>query len=152
MGFTPSAADPSLLIADGKSGKIFILVYVDDMLIAANSMADIDKVKEGLNEKFEAHDLGEARFFLGMAVDRDRNRRQIKLSQKQLTAQLLDTYNMADCKGRTLPLSVAPQLTEAEGELLDQATLSYTHMVVCCTCQFAPGLTLHKPWEFSPST
>ena len=26
MGFTPSAADPSLLIADGKSGKVFILV------------------------------------------------------------------------------------------------------------------------------
>ena len=99
------------------------------MLIAAHTMADIDKVKAGLNENFEAHDLGEARFFLGMAVDRDRSRRQIKLSQKRLTAQLLGTYNMADCKGRTLSLSMATQLTKAEGEPLDQATHSYTHMV-----------------------
>ena len=125
MGFIPSAADPSLLIADGKSGKVFILVYVDEMFIAAHSMADIDKVKAGLNEKFEAHDLGKARFFLGMAVDPDRSHRQIKTSQKRVTAQLLDTYNMADCKGRTLPLSVTTQLTKAEGEPLDQNTQLY---------------------------
>ncbi len=159
MGFTPSAADPSLLIADGKSGKVFILVYVDDMLIAAHSMADIDKVKAGLNEKFEAHDLGEARFFLGMAVDRDRSRRQIKLSQKRLTAQLLDTYNMADCKGRTLPLSVATQLTKAEGEPLDQATHSYTHMVgsllylsVCTRPDIAQAVGVLSKYMAAPTT
>ena len=59
-----------------------------------------------------------------MAVDRDRSHRYIKLSQKRRTAQLLATYNMADCKGRTFPPTVATQLNRAEGELLDEATHS----------------------------
>ena len=104
------------------------------MVIAAHSISDIDKVKAGVNEKFEAHDFGKARFFLGMAVDQNRSRWQIRLGQKRLTAhcrQLLDTYIMADCKGRSLPLSVATQLTKAEREPLGhswQATYNYTYL------------------------
>ena len=134
-------------------------MYVDDMLIAAHSMADIDRVKAGLNGKFEAHDLGEARFFLGMAMDRDRSRRQIKLSQKRLTVQLLDMYNMADCKGRTLPLSLATQLTKAEGKPLDQATHSYTHLVgsllylsVCTRPDFAQAVGGLSKYMAAPTT
>ena len=48
MGFKPSAADPSLFIGTGESGPILVLIYVDDILIAAHSTADRDKVKTDL--------------------------------------------------------------------------------------------------------
>ena len=44
MGFKPSAADTSLLYATGESGTIHLLIYVDDILIAAHSTADAQKV------------------------------------------------------------------------------------------------------------
>ena len=152
MGFRPSAADPSLLITDGKSGKVFILVYVDDMRIAAHSVADIDKVKAGLNEKFEAHDLGEARLFLGMAADRDRSRRQIKHSSGSLHSSWTHTTWQTARAGPSLSawqLS-SPRLRESHWTRLHTATP--IRWEVCFTCQSAPGLTLHKPWEYPPST
>ncbi len=47
-----------------QSGRMYLLVYVDDILIAARSKADVDEVKRELLTKFEGTDLGEAHFFL----------------------------------------------------------------------------------------
>ena len=90
LGFKPSAADPGLHYLDTESGRIYLLVYVDDILIVPRSKADVDWVKQTLTSKFEAHDLGEAHYFLGIDVVRDRAGRIIKLSQRRLTAELVD--------------------------------------------------------------
>jgi hypothetical protein len=46
LGFKKSEADPSLFIYNGKNGPIFVLVYVDDLIIAAR---DLDAVKRASN-------------------------------------------------------------------------------------------------------
>ena len=43
---------------------IYLLLYVDDMLIASKSREEIEKLKIQLRKKFEMKDLGEARRFL----------------------------------------------------------------------------------------
>ena len=48
MGFKPSAADPGLYYKDVESGRMYLLVYVNDILIAARSKADVDGVKQVL--------------------------------------------------------------------------------------------------------
>ena len=50
---------------------IYLLLCVDDMLIAAKSMVEIKKLKEQLNGKFEMKDLGAAKKILGMETHRD---------------------------------------------------------------------------------
>ena len=57
MGFQPSAADPGLHFLERDNRRIFMLVYVDDILIVARSRADKDWVKAQLTSKFEAHDI-----------------------------------------------------------------------------------------------
>ena len=105
MGFQPSSADPGLHFLDAESGRIWMLVYVDDILIVARSTADVDWVKQQLTSKFEARDLGEAKYFLGIDIVRDRSAHTVKLSQKRLTAQLVDTYGLTESKSKTVPLS-----------------------------------------------
>ncbi len=83
MGFKPSTADASLFIKSDKAGNIYILVHVDDMNIAARTMNDIAMVKQLLMAAFEARDLGETRFFLGMEIRRDRKRRLLFLGQEK---------------------------------------------------------------------
>ena len=55
---------------DGSS--IFLLLYVDDMLIAAKSMSEVNKLKILLSKEFDMKDLGVAKKILGMKIRRQR--------------------------------------------------------------------------------
>ncbi|KAE8707872.1 hypothetical protein F3Y22_tig00110372pilonHSYRG00231 [Hibiscus syriacus] len=61
---------------------IYLLLYVDDMLIASKSQKEIDKLKAHLNQEFEIKDLGKAKKILGMEISRDRQRGKLCLTQK----------------------------------------------------------------------
>ena len=51
---------------------IYLLLYVDDMLIAAKNMCDIQNLKILLNGEFDMKDLGAVKKILGMELYRDR--------------------------------------------------------------------------------
>ena len=130
MGFKASLADPGLYFKETESsGRMWLLVYVDDILIAARSKADVEHVKNQLLSPFEGTDLQDATFFLAMDILRDRAARTIMLTRKRLTAQLVKTYGLEDCKSKTVPLSTSLQLTKSDGEYLDKSTYTYTHLI-----------------------
>jgi hypothetical protein len=104
-------------------------VYVDDILIAADSMEAVDAFKATISSSFDVHDLGEASHFLGMAIRRDRSARTIHLSQERMATQLVASYQLGDCKARGVPLSPSTELSKAAGEPLDKATFTFTHLV-----------------------
>ncbi|GKV44046.1 hypothetical protein SLEP1_g51275 [Rubroshorea leprosula] len=72
---------------------IYLLLYVDDMLISAKRKEDIDKLKKKLNNEFEMKDLGPTKRILGMEIRRDRHGGTIKLSQKQFVVKLCPRSN-----------------------------------------------------------
>ena len=51
---------------------LYLLLYVDDILIEAKSKDEIRTVKVQLNNEFEMKDLGVAKKILGMEILRDR--------------------------------------------------------------------------------
>ena len=55
---------------DDDSSFIFLLLYVDDMLIAAESMVVVNKLKSLLSKEFDMKDLGAAKNILGMEIHR----------------------------------------------------------------------------------
>ena len=59
---------------------IFLVLYVDDMLIAAKSMCEVDKLKSLLYKEFEMKDLVAAKKISGMEIRRDREARKLWLS------------------------------------------------------------------------
>ena len=61
---------------------IYLLLYVDDMLIASRSWPEIDKLKKNLSSEFEMKDLDEAKKVLGMEIEWDRKSDKICLTQK----------------------------------------------------------------------
>jgi len=50
---------------------IYLLLYVDYMLIAARDMVQIDHLKAQLKGEFEMKDLGATKMILGMKLHRD---------------------------------------------------------------------------------
>lgn len=69
---------------------IYLLLYVDNMLIAFKKQAEIDKLRIQLNQEFEMKDLGEApKKILGMEINRDRGKGKLCLTQKQYLKKVL---------------------------------------------------------------
>lgn len=129
LGFTSAAADPSLYVRHDKDASTYLLIYVDDILIAAPDLGRINSVKTGLMSSFDAHDMGEATFYLGMSIERDRAARTIKLSQQRMTQDLVAKYAMGDCKPKSTPLTAGVVLSTSEGEPLDTDQFHYSSLV-----------------------
>jgi len=68
---------------------IYVLFYVEDMLIASKSRSTIDNLKKDLSSEFEMKDFGEAKEVLGMEIERDRRSGKISLTQKDYLQKVL---------------------------------------------------------------
>ena len=127
MDFRPSAADPALFVKDGQP-PIYLLTYVDDILIVTKDSSALADTKTKITTAFEARDLGAATCFLGMDIQRDRTARIITLTQSRIIRDLLEKYGMAECKPLVTPLSTAIKLTK-DGELLDTSTNTFAQLI-----------------------
>lgn len=87
IGFEPSEADPAFFVNKPEDGNtrsnLYMLVYVDDILIAGRSEESSDKFKEQFKQIFQARDMGDAHYFLGMEIKRDRIQKMLALSQEK---------------------------------------------------------------------
>lgn len=81
-GFVKSEYDHCVYFKElEKQVFIYLLLYVDDMLIACKKMSKVVKVKKLLSTEFEMKDLGPAKKILGMYIERDRVAGVLILSQ-----------------------------------------------------------------------
>ncbi|PKU63719.1 Retrovirus-related Pol polyprotein from transposon TNT 1-94 [Dendrobium catenatum] len=102
-GFHQSAADPSLLIYNKDAKTIYILVYVDDILLTGNDAATITHLLSALHNRFNMKNLGSISYFLGMQVLHTDN--GFHLSQSKYAADILQKAGMAECKPISTPIA-----------------------------------------------
>ena len=81
---------------------IYLVLYVDNILIASKNKYEIKKLKTQLNQEFEMKDLGKAKKIIGMEICRDIARGKVSLSQKQYLKKVLQQFGMAE---QTKPVS-----------------------------------------------
>ena len=99
---------------------LYLLLYVDNMLIAIKSKEEIRTIKAQLNNEFEMKDLGAAKKILGMEILRDRVARRLSLSQKGYIEKVLRRFNMQNAKPATTPLATHFRLSSALYPQLDE--------------------------------
>ncbi|KAI0518628.1 hypothetical protein KFK09_006064 [Dendrobium nobile] len=95
LGFLHSQADPSLLIFNKDGAQIFLLIYVDDILITGSDLAQIQHTISQLSKAFTMKHLGEVHEFLGINIHKTNN--SFFLSQAKYAASILDQANMLRC-------------------------------------------------------
>ena len=69
------------MLKKGEKFIIYLLLYVDDILMASSSKDEIVKFKEKLNGEFEMKDLGPAKRVLGIDILRNRDKGKLFLSK-----------------------------------------------------------------------
>jgi len=86
---------------------IYLLLYVDDMLIAFKCRSASDMLKKQLPFDFEMKDIEEAKKVVGMEIERDRDSGKVRSTQKRYLQKLLQKFNInGDTK--SLSTSLAP--------------------------------------------
>ncbi len=123
IGLKASEADAGLFVLCDGNMRTYVVVYVDDILIAGH-MTGINVVKTILRDNFDVKDMGEATFYLGMEITRDRARHMLTLTQQRYAHDLVEKFGLADAKPRSVPMSPSIKLMKEDGDLLEDRQFS----------------------------
>ena len=108
---------------------MYLLVYVDDILVAAKNAADIQHVKDRLRKVSKVRDLGEAKYFLGMSLDRDRQAKTLTIKQERLATELMSRHRVKESKTKSVPMSTSIKLElTTEDNLLGREAFPYSEL------------------------
>jgi hypothetical protein len=121
LGFHGSRSDSSLFIYKTKSLTMYILIYVDDIIITSSQPVAIDDLLRSLTHDFAVKDLGTLNFFLGLEVIS--NPHGILLSQQRYIMDLLFRTKMSEAKPINTPMASTTNLSAFEGEPFPDHTL-----------------------------
>ncbi|CAI7857400.1 unnamed protein product [Closterium sp. NIES-54] len=96
IGFTTSTADHSLfMLGEGKK-RSFMVVYVDDILIFSPSFDLVKEVMVKLQVKFKCKALGDVSFYLGLHIERDVDKRCMRVHQRKYLEALAANFGQSE--------------------------------------------------------
>lgn len=113
-GFTQNQDEPCVYIRASRSTVVFLILYVNDILLIGNDIPTLQDVKTWLGKCFAIKDLGEAAYILGIRIDRDRPKRLIGLSQSTYIDKILKRFRMQDSKRGALPMQHGISLSKSQ--------------------------------------
>lgn len=142
MGFTRCKSDTCLYIKGEGENKVYLGVYVDDLLIATGNMDALAYTKKVLTETYHMTDVGLAKKFLGIEVEHQPDG-SIKLHQNAYVRKILETYEMANCKAASTPFVPRTRLVpreKGEGEPLEKPFRELVGSLMYLTTSTRPDL------------
>ncbi len=128
MGFQGSKADTSLFFYNKGDLIIFVLIYVDDIIVTSSRQEAVPALLQDLQKEFALKDLGDLHYFLGIEVTKVSG--GIVLTQDKYVNDLLRRVNMFDCKPVSTPLSTSEKLSINEGDPLGPNDATHYRSVV----------------------
>ncbi|CAM8944240.1 unnamed protein product [Rhodiola kirilowii] len=107
QGYLRSAYDWCIYVSkdEDHNERVYLLLYVDDMLIASRNFNQIKRLKEQLNSSFEMKDLGPARKILGMQILRNMEQGTLFLNQQGYIEKVLTKFGMGNAKSVLTPIA-----------------------------------------------
>jgi hypothetical protein len=129
VGFQASKADSSLFIYKKHGITMFLLVYVDNIIVTSSSPAAVDALLKDLAPEFALKDLGDLHYFLGIQVTK-RKDGGITLCQEKYAMDLLERVGMKTCKAVATPISTSEKLSVQGGTRLGENDSVQYHSIV----------------------
>ena len=137
MGFIRSINDQAVYISNRKERKLWVGVYVDDLIITGSNPEEIDVFKTSMKTKFEMTDFGLLHSYLGIQVMQEED--GIKVCQTRYANRILDMFNMTDCNASKTPMECRLRL-DRNGEGLEVESTCFRRII-----GYLRYLTLTRP-------
>jgi hypothetical protein len=155
IGFAEAKSDTSLFLFHRGSEMVYLLLYVDDIVLTASSTKLLQRTISALQKEFAMKDLCPLHHFLGITVEQWDN--DLFLHQHPYIQDILERAGMTDCKLCITPIDIQAKIAANSGSPVIDPTqfrslvgalqyltftrpdISYVVQQVC--------LCLHDPWE-----
>jgi hypothetical protein len=111
LGIVRSRVDHCVYSKQVGNHFIYVVLYVNDMLLVGNNMDVIKEVKSHLSSKFVMKDIGVANFVLGMEIKRDHANMKLWLNQIKYVETILQRFNMHGSKSIKVPIPIGVNLS-----------------------------------------
>nr|CAN83337.1 hypothetical protein VITISV_004574 [Vitis vinifera] len=133
-GFKDNTVERCIYLRVSGSSYIFLVLYVDDILLASNDSDLLIETKHMLSTHFDMKDLGEASYVLGIKILRDRANGVLKLSQRTYIEKILKMFNMGNCRSSKAPIVKGDKFSKAQcpqndDEKEEMKTIPYSPVV-----------------------
>lgn len=112
-GFHNSLADTSVFVFISGKKALYVLVYVDDIVVTVNNHDMISSFLQELAQRFSLKDPTDLTYFLGIEATRTAN--GLHLMQRKYALDLLAKANMLGCKPVATPMATTPKLSLRTG-------------------------------------
>ena len=98
FGFEQNIHEPCVYKRIQREKVVFLVLYVDDILIIGNDVSTLSSVKRWLSQQFDMKNLREASYILGIQLFRDRKKRMLALSQVTYIDKMIEKFAMQKAK------------------------------------------------------
>jgi hypothetical protein len=102
IGFVEAKSDTSIFIYRRDDDTVFLLLYVDDIVLTASTTDLLQRTIVALQREFAMKDLGPLQHFLGITAER--RPQGLFLHQRQYVIDILERAGMFDCKPCSMPI------------------------------------------------
>ena len=89
---------------------IYVLVWVDDIIIGCRCQDEVDKLRSRFSERFKMDDRGALSWFLVMQVKQSPG--TVTVSQSRYIDDCLECFGLAECKPVGTPADISAQLSK----------------------------------------
>jgi len=104
FGFKKNIVDRCIYLKVSGGKFIFLILYVDDILLTTNGLGLLSEAKKFLSINFETEDMNEAYYVIGIEIFRDRSQGLLGLSQKAYINKVLKRFKMDKCSTSPIPI------------------------------------------------
>ena len=101
IGFTQTNADLCLYMQRSTEGIMFLIIWVDDIIILSNNVKMVNVFKEQISKEYSVKDLGQLKYFLG--IEFSVTERSVQMSQSGYCKTILERFGMMDSKPMKIP-------------------------------------------------
>ncbi|RVW88631.1 Retrovirus-related Pol polyprotein from transposon RE1 [Vitis vinifera] len=114
FGMLRSTADHSVFYHHNSLGQcIYLVVYVDDIVITGSDQDGIQKLEQHLFTHFQTKGLGKLKYFLGIEIAQSSS--GVVISQRKYALDILEETGMLDCKPVDTPMDPNVKLVPGQG-------------------------------------
>src|SRR5215813_12907703 len=113
-------------VIDGK--VVFLVLYVNDILLIGNDVKILSDVKTRLANQFQMKDLGEASYVLRIQILQDRKKRLLAMSQASYIDKILVRFGMQNSKKGNFPFRHEIHLSKEQSPKTPQAVEEMRHI------------------------
>ena len=101
---------------------MILLSYVNDIILTGNDKPRLEELKNKLKETFKMTDLGEPKKFLGIKIERNREKGELTISQQQYIESMLKRFKMDECNPQSTP-TVTRQVAKRDQNKLEASKI-----------------------------